>query len=307
MIACVFSGQGSQKTGMGQELCTQSPAARSVYAEAADFLGFDLLTLDDEQLAQTRFAQLSIVTMSLAAWAAFKESAGDLPSTVFAGFSLGEYSVLGAAGVLTLTGLLTLVDERARLMQAVSDATPGVMYAIMGMDDAKLLEVVGQPQYAGKVYAVNFNCPGQTVIAGLEEPAAVCVEALTAAGARKIRRLNVSGAFHTPLMQSAAEQLTAFARSLSFRQPSSIIYSNSSGFQLPADTDWPVYLATHMCSPVRWTDEVLQLRHNGAAAFFEFGPGKVLTGLIRKITPESIVQPVEDSRTLADALAALNL
>lgn len=307
MIACVFSGQGSQKTDMGQELCAQSPAARSVYAAAADFLGFDLLTLDEEQLAQTRFAQLSIVTMSLAAWAAFKESAGDLPTTAFAGFSLGEYSVLVAAGVLTLTDLLKLVNERARLMQAASDATPGVMYAVMGMDDAILLEVVGQPQFAGKVYAVNFNCPGQTVIAGLEEPAAACVEALTAAGARKIRRLNVSGAFHTPLMQPAAEQLTAFAGGLTFSQPSGVVYSNTSGLPLPADTDWPAYLALHMCSPVRWTAEVSNLKQDGAAAFFEFGPGKVLTGLIRKITPESVVQPVEDSRTLADALAALNL
>ncbi len=302
MIACVFSGQGAQKVGMGQDLCAQSAAARAVYTEAADHLGFDVLSLDEEQLAQTRFAQLSIVTMSLAAWAAFKAEAGNLPPLAFAGFSLGEYSALGAAGVLTLPDLLTLVQERSRLMQTASDQTPGAMYAVMGMDDEPLLAVVAQPQYAGQVFAVNFNSPGQIVIAGLEAPTAACVEALTAAGARKIRRLNVSGAFHTPLMDSAARQLAEFARQMTFHVPSAPFYTNTTGGKLMDMTDWSSYLYQHMCSPVRWTTEVANLAQDGCTAFVEFGPGKVLTGLIRKILPETTVLPVEDSRTLAEAL-----
>lgn len=302
MIACVFSGQGSQKAGMGAELCAASPAALEVYRRAAARLGFDLLTLSDEQLAQTRYAQLAIVTMSLAAWAAFKEQAGNLPAVVFAGFSLGEYSALGAAGVLSLDDLLSLVQERSRLMQEAADAIPGAMYAVMGLEEQKLLEVVAQPQFAGQVFAVNFNSPGQTVIAGMEGPAAACAEELTAAGARKIRRLSVSGAFHTPLMESAASRLADYARKLEFRLPSGPIYTNTGSGRLPDLIDWPEYLAAHMCSPVRWTEEVIQLQDAGCTAYLEFGPGKVLTGLIRKIVPALPAQPVEDSRTLAEAL-----
>ena len=189
------------------------PAARAVYAEAADLLGLDLLQLDEEQLAQTRFAQLSIVTLSLAAWAAFRGPAAKLDRPlVFAGFSLGEYSALGAAGVLGLTDLLRLVNERARLMQEAADASPGAMFAVLGLDDE---QAAGNRrpagQYAGKVFAVNFNCPGQMVIAGCTD-AAACAEELKAAGARRLVQLNVSGAFHTPLMAAAARQLAEFAR-----------------------------------------------------------------------------------------------
>lgn len=304
MIACVFSGQGSQKAGMGADLCNASPAARAVYAQAFDCLGFDVLALDEEQLAQTRYAQLAIVTMSLAAWAAFNEQVPNLPPVAFAGFSLGEYSALGASGVLALPDLLTLVQERARLMQLATDAVAGAMYAVMGLDEPLLLEVVARPQFAGQVFAVNFNSPGQTVIAGFEAPAAACAEALTAAGARKIRRLNVSGAFHTPLMAEAARQLADYARRLAFQVPSAPFYSNT-GRILGPEINWPDYLAEHMCSPVLWTGEVQQMRNDGAEKFFEFGPGKVLTGLIRKIVDDAPVLPVEDTRTLGDAVTAL--
>ena len=304
MIAAVFSGQGSQKPGMGSELCTASAAARAVYEQASGLSGFDVLALDKEQLAQTRFAQLAIVTMSLAAWAAFKEQVPALPPAAFAGFSLGEYSALGAVGVLDLPDLLALVQERARLMQDATDAVAGSMYAVMGMDEQLLLEVVARPQFAGQVFAVNFNSPGQTVIAGLEGPAADCAGELTAAGARKIRKLNVSGAFHTPLMADAARQLAEYARRLDFKAPVAPFYSNT-GRILASDVSWPDYLAEHMVSPVRWTGEVLRLQTDGADKFFEFGPGKVLTGLICKIVADTPALPVEDSKTLGDAVSAL--
>jgi [acyl-carrier-protein] S-malonyltransferase len=304
MIACVFSGQGSQKAGMGVDLCAANPAAQAIYSQAAEILGFDVLSLGEEQLAQTQYAQLAIVTMSLAAWAAFKAKTPEMSTVAYAGFSLGEYSALGAAGVLTLPDLLALVQERARLMQDATDAVAGAMYAVMGLEEKSLLEVVNRPQFAGQVFAVNFNSPGQTVIAGLEDPAAACTEELTAAGARKIRRLNVSGAFHTPLMADAAQRLAAFAAQLTFNAPSAPFYSNA-GHQLPADISWPDYLASHMCSPVRWTEEVQQLQADGAVKFLEFGPGKVLTGLIRKIAADLPALPVEDSKTLGEALAAI--
>lgn len=305
MIACVFSGQGAQKPGMGVDLSQQSEAARKVYKIASDVLDCDLLALGEPELAQTRYAQLSIVTMSLAAWAAFCEGAADLPAPAFAGFSLGEYSALGAAGVLDLPDLFRLVRERARLMQEASDAIPGVMYAVMGLEEDTLLQVVGQPEFDGKVFAVNFNSPGQTVIAGLASAAEICVNELSSAGARKIRKLNVSGAFHTPLMEPAARQLTDFARGLTFHSPHAPLYANGTAAPIPLNTNWPDYLAQHMCSPVRWTNEILRLHQDGCQTFVEFGPGKILTGLIRKIVPDCPAFAVEDCRTLSDALAAL--
>ncbi len=301
MLACVFSGQGSQKAGMGQDLCQNSPAARKIYAEAAKQLGFDLLQLAEEQLATTRYAQLSIVTLSLAAWEAFWENRAQEVPLAFAGFSLGEYSALGASGVLSFADLLTLVDERARLMQQTAEANPGAMYAVLGLDDARLLEVVAQKSYAGQVFAVNFNSPGQIVIAGKENAAAACAEELKSAGARRLVKLNVNGAFHTPLMQPAADHLADFARRLTFHEPSAPFFTNSTGAKLEPGQDWPSYLAAHMCNPVRWTAEVLALQQGGCGTFLEFGPGKVLTGLIRKIIPGSLVFPIEDSSTLQDA------
>lgn len=307
MIAGIFSGQGSQRPGMGQELCAASPAARQVYGEAAAQLGIDLLQLDDSQLAQTRYAQIAIVTLSLAAWQAFRSELETAvpPAVAFAGFSLGEYSALGAAGVLGQADLLALVSERARLMQEAAAACPGAMYAVLGLDDAKLLDIVGQSRYEGRVFAVNFNCPGQIVIAGQEAAAAGCADELQAAGARRLVRLNVSGAFHTPLMAPAAGRLAAFAQSLTFREPAGPFYANQTGLPVAAGCDWPAYLAAHLCSPVRWSDEVASMQRAGCSAYVEFGPGKVLTGLVRKILPGSAVFPVEDARSLTEACSGI--
>jgi [acyl-carrier-protein] S-malonyltransferase len=304
MIASVFSGQGAQYAGMGQDLCGRSAAARRVYATAADVVGLDLLMLDEEQLGQTRFTQLSVVTLSLAAWHALRESCAFSEPVAFAGFSAGEYSAMGAAGVLELPDLLILVNERARLMQLAAEATPGAMFAVLGLDDEKLLAVVTAPAYTGKVFAANFNCPGQIVIAGLSEAAEACAEELKAAGARRISRLKVNGAFHTPFMEPAARELAAFAAKLPFRTPSGPFYSNLDGGRLPAGIDWPAYLASQMCHSVRWASETLRLQQDGCATWLEFGPGKVLTGLIRKTLPGVTPWPVEDSRTLDEAVAA---
>jgi [acyl-carrier-protein] S-malonyltransferase len=304
MIACVFSGQGAQYAGMGRDLCAGSQAACRVYDEAADFLGFDLLQLDEERLAKTRFTQLSVVVLSLAAWQALLDRL-DLPADLaFAGFSAGEYSVLGASGILELPDLLGLVNERARLMQEAAEASPGAMFAILGLDDASLLKVVRQPPFAGKVFAANFNCPGQVVISGLAAQAEVCANELKAAGARRISRLKVNGAFHTPLMKEASLMLAAYARKLSFHPAAAPVYSNIDGSSL-ASPDWPEYLARHMCCPVLWSQEVLCLQQDGCASWVEFGPGKVLCGLIRKILPGSAPLAVEDRATLSEVEQSL--
>lgn len=310
MFACVFSGQGSQYPGMGRQLYACSPAARAVYDEAADRLGCDWLALDELQLARTEFAQPAIVIMSLAAWQAFRagQAAGEAGAAAmapaFAGFSLGEYSALGAAGVLSLSDLLRLVRERARLMQEAAEKNPGAMLAVLGLEKERILAVLDRPEFQGQVFAANDNAPGQLVISGSAPAVGACSEALKTAGARRLVPLKVGGAFHTPLMAGAAAELSRFAAGLNFRNPAGPFYGNPTGNRLPAAPDWPEYLARQMVRPVLWVDEVRQLAQDGCSLFCEFGPGKVLTGLIRKILPESSVWPVEDEAGLSAALLA---
>ncbi len=312
MLACVFSGQGSQYPGMGRQICAGHQEARLIYEEAADVLGFDPLNLTDSQLAMTRYIQPAVVTLSLAVWRAFfaamnAQGGPGLPLSTcqFAGFSLGEYSALGAAGILDFASLLGLVRERARLMQEAAEQKPGAMYAVLGLNDDQIMTVLGQPAYKDRVFAANFNAPGQLVISGEETAAAECARTLLSAGARRTIRLNVNGAFHTPLMADAARVLSHYASGLVFHATEGRIYGNPDGRCLTGRINWPDHLAAQMISPVRWSDEVLCLAHDGAGRFVEFGPGKVLCGLIRKITPAAAAWPVEDDDSLAAALRAL--
>ena len=174
MIACVFAGQGSQYVGMGSKLAAESAAARQVYEEAAAVAGTDLLGLDEAMLSQTRYAQLAIVTLSLASFAALKAEGVLSGPIAYAGFSLGEYSAIGAAGILSLTDVLKLVEERSRLMQQAAEINPGAMYAILGLDDTVIESTLAKEAYRNQVFPVNYNCPGQLVIAGSVAEAARC-------------------------------------------------------------------------------------------------------------------------------------
>lgn len=304
MIACLFSGQGSQHIGMGQDLCQTSPAARLIYEEASDFLKLDLLHLDDSQLAQTRYAQSAIVTLSLAAYRAWLEHAAPAADHLaYAGFSLGEYSAMGAAGILDLTDLLALVSERSRLMQMAAEKNPGCMYAILGLDEPRLRSVLAAAGSPNRVFAVNFNAPGQIVIAGLEKETETAAQALKDAGARRTIRLGVSGAFHTPFMQAAAPGLAEFAGTLTFNRSSGPFFSNRTAGLLPDDLVWPAYLAEHLCQPVQWSREVEALAAAGCETMVEFGPGKVLAGLVKKIRPDMPVRAIEDAKSLDEACA----
>lgn len=308
MIAFVFPGQGSQKIGMGQDLCRASAAAASLISAASAAAGLDLLALDEAALAQTRYAQLAIVAHSLAAHAALKAA---LPASLagapaaLAGFSLGEYSALCAAGRLTLEETIRLVARRSELMQDASARHPGAMAAVLGLPADAFADILAQPALAGRVYAVNDNAPGQMVIAGEADAVAAAMEPLKAAGARRIVPLAVSGAFHTRLMAPAAAPLREFARSFSFKPSLGQVFSNRTAGLLPDDTDMPAYLADHMQRPVLWRQEVTSLVAAGCTAFVECGTGKVLTGLIRKIAPEIPVWAVEDEASLQAAVAGL--
>ena len=302
MIAFVFPGQGSQSVGMGTELLRISQAAARVLEEASDACGFDMCRLDEKSLAKTRYAQLAIVAHSLAAYEALMELQPELVNKpgakhAFAGFSLGEYSALCASGRLTLADTMRLVSRRSELMQEAANANPGSMSAVLGLPDEAVVSVLSEPNYAGRVFAVNYNAPGQLVIAGESDAVAACADTLKAAGARRIIPLDVNGAFHTRLMSSAAEPLKQFAQTLNFRKTHHMIFSNSTGQQLPESIDIPTYLADHLCSPVLWTREVESLKFAGFTHFYECGPGRVLGGLIRKIDPSLQVCAIQDEKT----------
>lgn len=285
MKAFLFPGQGAQTLQMSAEITAAYPASVNLYKEAKEITGVDLLTLTEEQLAQTRYSQLAIIVHSIASLE--KERAGMEITDArigLAGFSLGEYTALFAAGIIGFSDLLMLVNERARLMQLAAEKTPGAMYAVLGLSDEQIETCLAEIK---DVYPVNYNCPGQLVIAGTVEASEKAAAQLLALGARRAMKLAVNGAFHSPFMAEAAAALKEYARTIHFASIASgsagALYSNASAAPVPGDIDIPSYLETHMVSPVRFTDEIRRMRLDGYDEFIELGPGKVLTGLVKKI------------------------
>lgn len=280
MKAYLFPGQGAQSPQMAEEMIAAFPAAKALYGEALAVTGIDLRNLSAEQLEQTRFAQLAIVVHSIASLE--KERASELdPSTIaMAGFSLGEYTSLYAAGVLGFSDLLLLVNERAALMQSAAGRRPGAMFAVIGLPDDLIEKVL---EDYPEVYPVNYNYPGQLVIAGEVSAAEAAAEKLLSLGAKRAHRLLANGAFHTPHMNEAAAALRAFASDLRFCAPHALLYSNVTAARIPEDADFPAYLEKHMVSPVRFTEEIIRMRNDGYTDTVELGPGRILTGLVKKI------------------------
>lgn len=289
-----FPGQGAQAPGMGKDLYENSAAAKAVFEEASEGAGLDVAALcfesDKDTLSRTENSQIAIFTHSMAALAALHEAGVTFKAA--AGFSLGEYTALAAAGVVTLADGVKIVSMRGKLMQQAADAIDGGMAAILGLDDS-LIEDACAKVARGIVRPVNYNCPGQLVIAGEKNALAEAVENCKAAGARRAVPLAVSGAFHTPLMARAAAELRAFVSDFTFAAPTMDIYSNLDGKVLDI-ADLPAHLEQHMVSPVRWT----QLVQNGMAAGLvsacEVGPGKTLTGFAGKISKALTCKPVSD-------------
>jgi len=293
--AFVFPGQGSQFPGMCKDLYDAHEEAREICQAADRLLGFSLTdvmfngTADD--LKQTRVTQPAVFLHSVVAQRLMTIERPDM----VAGHSLGEFSALVACGALRFEDALLLVSARAQAMQAACEANPGTMAAVLGLPDEKVEEICNEisdlPSLQGGVggrlvVAANFNCPGQVVISGdVDAVDAACV-ALKEAGARRALRLPVGGAFHSPLMQPAAADLAEAIKRTDFHRPFCPIYQNVSA---KAETDPETIrenLLAQLTAPVRWTQSVQNMITDGATEFFEFGPGDVLKGLIRKINPE---------------------
>ena len=282
--AFVFPGQGAQYVGMGKDLYDNYPLARELMLHANEELGFALTDImfegSDEDLRQTRVTQPAIFLHSVVACRLLNQMRPDM----VAGHSLGEFSALVVAGVLDMGDALRLVSERALAMQEACELCPGTMAAVLGMADDKVAEICNQ--IPDCVVAANYNCPGQVVISGSISGVEQACKTLKEAGAKRALRLPVGGAFHSPLMQPAAERLEKAILSTNFYAPICPVYQNVSAH---AEKDKHVIqrqLLEQLTSPVRWTQSVQQMIADGATRFYEFGPGDVLKGLIRKINTE---------------------
>ena len=284
MKAFVFPGQGAQFSGMGKDLYDAYPEARTMMQRANEVLGFNLTEVmfegTDEALRQTRVTQPAIFLHSIVAARLMTTLRPDM----VAGHSLGEFSALVAAEALHWEDGLRLVSQRAIAMQEACELQPGTMAAVLALADDKVAEVCDAIDNV--VVAANFNCPGQVVISGSLSGVDAACKALKEAGAKRALKLPVGGAFHSPLMQPAAERLQAAIMNTTFRTPKCPVYQNVSA---KAEMDKDVIqrqVLEQLTSPVRWTQSVQQMIADGATTFYEFGPGDVLKGLIRKINPE---------------------
>ena len=284
MTAFVFPGQGAQFSGMGKELYDAYPEARTMMQRANEVLGFNLTEVmfegTDEALRQTRVTQPAIFLHSIVAARLMTTLRPDM----VAGHSLGEFSALVAAEALYWEDGLRLVSQRAMAMQEACELQPGTMAAVLALADDKVAEVCDSIEDV--VVAANFNCPGQVVISGSLSGVDAACKALKEAGAKRALKLPVGGAFHSPLMQPAAERLQAAIMATTFHAPKCPVYQNvSAKAEMDKDTIQRQVLE-QLTSPVRWTQSVQQMIADGATTFYEFGPGDVLKGLIRKINPE---------------------
>lgn len=285
MKAFVFPGQGAQFSGMGRDLYQSNEQARKLFESANDILGFRISDLmfdgTDEDLRQTKVTQPAVFLHSVISEIV---QATDQPDMV-AGHSLGEFSALVVAGVLTFEDALKLVSQRAQAMQYACELQESTMAAIIGMDD-EVVDEVCNTVLNHVVRAANFNCPGQVVISGDIEGIDEACRLLKEKGARRALKLNVSGAFHSPLMQPAANSLKDAILSTTFHNAQCPIYQNVDA--LP-QTDAEIIkhnLILQLTSPVRWTQTIKDMIADGATEFQEFGPGDVLKGLIRKINKD---------------------
>ena len=301
-FAMVFPGQGSQTVGMLAELAGDYPIVQETFKQASEVLGYDLWQLvqegPSEELNKTWQTQPALLTASVAVYRVWQQKYPELKPEVMAGHSLGEYSALVCAGVLDFQDAVKLVELRGKLMQQAVPEGTGAMYAIIGLDNDAIINACKQAEQGEVVSAVNFNSPGQVVIAGakaaVERAAALCKEA----GAKRALPLAVSVPSHCALMKPAADQLSVSLESITLKAPVVAVLNN---VDVKAETDAVAIrnaLVRQLYSPVRWTETVEKMAQNGVEVLVEVGPGKVLNGLTKRIVDSLQAVSVNDVKSL---------
>ncbi len=285
MTAYIFPGQGAQFPGMGESLYTENPKATELFDQGNEILGFDITKVmfsgTAEELKETKVTQPAIFLHSVI----MALTADEFSPDMVAGHSLGEFSALVAAGALNFEDGLKLVSQRAMAMQRACEMNPSTMAAILGLEDARVEEICASVDDV--VVAANYNCPGQLVISGTNEGVATACELMKEAGAKRALPLPVGGAFHSPLMEPAREELAAAIQAVSFKSPVCPVYQNATAAPSRDVDEIRKQLIVQLTAPVKWTQSVQAMVHDGATKFIECGPGKVLQGLVRKIAPEA--------------------
>ena len=286
MEAYIFPGQGSQFPGMGKDLFDQYEIAKKLFNQAYEILGFDLSKIifegTKEDLQQTSVTQPAIYVHSVIL---SKVMGDNFNPDAVAGHSLGEFSALTAAGAIDFESGLKLVSKRAEAMQKACDHEPGTMAAVLGMEDGLVEKICTETE--GIVVAANYNCPGQLVISGAMPAVEMACESLKNAGARRALILPVGGAFHSPLMEPARIELANAIDATSFKAPRCPVYQNVVAKAVNDPLEIQKNLIDQLTAPVKWTQSVNEILKSGATSFIEVGPGKILQGLVKKISKEA--------------------
>lgn len=309
MLSVLFPGQGSQSIGMAKDLAERYSVVKETLTEASEVLGFDLISLINDgpeaDLNRTDLTQPAILAVSVAAWRLLK-STTDVKADYMAGHSLGEYSALVCSGVLSFSDALTVVNKRGQFMIEAVPVGVGGMAAIIGLEDDKIIQACETAAQEEVVSPVNYNSPGQVVIAGHQTAVERACEACLSAGAKKAIPLVVSGPFHSSLMQPAAGKLAEVLDNVTFNNPEVPVVNNVDVSTKSSPSDIKDSLIRQLYNPVRWAETVLWFEGNGVTEYIECGPGKVLAGLNKRINRRAPVHLTTDVASYDKLLEKIN-